>query len=182
MLAGTMGYMAPECVITGRASKESDVYSYGVVALEIATGRRPTMLVAKDDRIRTVEWVWEVCGRGNLVEAADPKLETEFDMQEMERLMAVALWCAHPDSNLRPSIRQAIHVLKFEAEMPALPPTMPVPTYFALPSLNSSTSISRSTTDEPKSSSLYTSNTDSSNFSSSSAVSLHSESSLLQQR
>ncbi|KAA8536373.1 hypothetical protein F0562_028851 [Nyssa sinensis] len=41
VLAGTMGYMAPECVITGKASKESDVYSFGIVALEIACGRKP---------------------------------------------------------------------------------------------------------------------------------------------
>lgn len=41
VLAGTMGYLAPECVADGRASKESDVYSFGVVALEISCGRRP---------------------------------------------------------------------------------------------------------------------------------------------
>jgi hypothetical protein len=41
VLAGTMGYMAPECVTTGKASKESDVYSFGIVALEIACGRKP---------------------------------------------------------------------------------------------------------------------------------------------
>ncbi|RWR77340.1 L-type lectin-domain-containing protein [Cinnamomum micranthum f. kanehirae] len=41
VIAGTMGYLAPECVTTGKASKESDVYSFGVVALEIACGRRP---------------------------------------------------------------------------------------------------------------------------------------------
>jgi hypothetical protein len=39
-LAGTMGYMAPECVISGRSSKESDIYSFGIVALEIACGRK----------------------------------------------------------------------------------------------------------------------------------------------
>ncbi|EEE55487.1 hypothetical protein OsJ_03672 [Oryza sativa Japonica Group] len=44
VLAGTLGYLAPECVITGRASRESDVYSFGVVALEIACGRRPAEL------------------------------------------------------------------------------------------------------------------------------------------
>nr|DAD45428.1 TPA_asm: hypothetical protein HUJ06_003658 [Nelumbo nucifera] len=39
IVAGTLGYMAPECVTTGKTSKESDVYSYGIVALEIACGR-----------------------------------------------------------------------------------------------------------------------------------------------
>ncbi|EYU18390.1 hypothetical protein MIMGU_mgv1a022756mg [Erythranthe guttata] len=133
VLAGTLGYMAPECMVTGRASKETDVYSLGIVMLEIACGRRPIDHSRRcgEDRVVLVEWVWRLYGKGELLEAADPKLETEFDEQEMERLMIVALWCVHPDSVQRPSIRQAVHVLDFEAELPLLPPMMPVPTYFA---------------------------------------------------
>ncbi|KAL3515457.1 hypothetical protein ACH5RR_022359 [Cinchona calisaya] len=129
VLAGTMGYMAPECVITGKANKESDVYSFGMVALEIACGRRPINVRAQEDQVRTVEWVWKLYGKGKLLEAADPKLGRDFDEQEMERLMVVALWCAHPDSTFRPSIRQVIHVLNIEAELPILPSNMPLPTY-----------------------------------------------------
>ncbi|KAL7157045.1 hypothetical protein ABFS83_02G051300 [Erythranthe nasuta] len=133
VLAGTLGYMAPECMVTGRASKETDVYSLGIVMLEIACGRRPIDHSRRcgEDRVVLVEWVWRLYGKGELLEAADPKLETEFDEREMERLMIVALWCVHPDSGQRPSIRQAVHVLDFEAELPLLPPMMPVPTYFA---------------------------------------------------
>ncbi|KAH7517655.1 hypothetical protein FEM48_Zijuj09G0087600 [Ziziphus jujuba var. spinosa] len=64
-----------------------------------------------------------------VVEAADPRLCGEFNEQQMERLMIVGLWCAHPDHNLRPSIKQAMHVLDFEAPLPALPLEMPLPTY-----------------------------------------------------
>ncbi|KAL3621013.1 hypothetical protein CASFOL_035925 [Castilleja foliolosa] len=128
VLAGTVGYMAPECVITGRASKETDVYSFGVVLLEIACGRRPIAL--KDsDQIVLVEWVWSLYGMGKLLDAADPNLSTEFDEREMEQLMTVALWCVHPDSNNRPSIRQAIQVLNFETSLPILPPELPLPMY-----------------------------------------------------
>ena len=58
-LAGTIGYMAPECVISGRASKESDIYiySFGVVALEIACGRKPINPNAKEDEKIMLEWV-----------------------------------------------------------------------------------------------------------------------------
>ncbi|KAF8664522.1 hypothetical protein HU200_054702 [Digitaria exilis] len=45
VIAGTMGYLAPECVTTGKASKESDVYSFGILALEVACGRRPVDVV-----------------------------------------------------------------------------------------------------------------------------------------
>ncbi|KAL7199732.1 hypothetical protein ACSBR2_021940 [Camellia fascicularis] len=128
VLAETMGYMAPECLVTSKSSKESDVYNFGIVALEIACGRKPIDLMAEEGHMRLVEWVWELYGRGNLLEAADAKLG-DFDEEQMECLLFVGLWCAHPDYNLRPSIKQAIQVLDFEAPLPSLPPNMPVPTY-----------------------------------------------------
>lgn len=79
-----------------------------------------------------LEWVWELYGEGRLLDAADPRLAGDFDVEQMERLMIVGMWCAHPDYNLRPSIRQAIHALNFEAPLPALPLKMPVATYFSL--------------------------------------------------
>ncbi|XP_062177362.1 L-type lectin-domain containing receptor kinase IX.1-like isoform X2 [Alnus glutinosa] len=133
VLAGTMGYMAPECVTTGNASKESDVYSFGIVALEIACGRKPIKTIAPQDQVVLVEWVWQLYGIGKVIEAADPRLDGDFDEQQMERLMIVGLWCAHPDRNLRPSIRETIHVLNFETTLPILPLTMPGPTHPALP-------------------------------------------------
>ncbi|WCJ18113.1 Concanavalin A-like lectin protein kinase family protein [Euphorbia peplus] len=134
VLAGTMGYMAPECATTGKASRESDVYSFGIVALELACGRKPIDTSVEEDEVYLVNWVWKLYGKGQLLEAADSRLGGQFDRQQMERLMIVGLSSAHPDENLRPSIRQSIHVLNFEAALPILPPTMPVPTYFAPPS------------------------------------------------
>nr|XP_009412465.2 PREDICTED: L-type lectin-domain containing receptor kinase IX.1-like isoform X2 [Musa acuminata subsp. malaccensis] len=129
VLAGTMGYLAPECVTTGKASKESDVYSFGIVALEIACGRRPVEPMEQKGKVRLVEWVWELYGWGRVLEAADGKLDGEFDEKQMACLMVVGLWCAHPDCTMRPSIRQAINVLNFETPWPELPPKMPVPMY-----------------------------------------------------
>lgn len=71
VLAGTLGYLAPECVMTGKASRESDVYSFGVVALEIACGRRPAELIEEPSKARLVPWVWELYGKRALLEAAD---------------------------------------------------------------------------------------------------------------
>ncbi|KAH0634649.1 hypothetical protein KY290_038114 [Solanum tuberosum] len=129
VLAGTMGYMAPECLTTGKASKETDVYSFGVVALEIACGRKPIDPKAEEHQVNIIEWAWRLYGMGNLSEAVDPRLSSEFNEEEVEHLLIVGLWCAHPDNNCRPSIRQAIQVLNFEAPLPTLPPNMPVPTY-----------------------------------------------------
>ncbi|KAJ4845016.1 hypothetical protein Tsubulata_041766 [Turnera subulata] len=129
VLAGTMGYMAPECIITSKASKESDVFSFGVVALEIACGRRVVKPNEEQAKVNLVSWVWDLYGRGRLLEAADDALYGEFGRDEMIHLLVVGLWCAHPDHHLRPSIRQAIQVLNFEGILPSLPSQMPVPTY-----------------------------------------------------
>ncbi|KAB5520620.1 hypothetical protein DKX38_024939 [Salix brachista] len=134
VLAGTIGYMAPECGLTGKASRESDVYSFGIVALEIACGRRPiNPRASNEDQVSLVHWVWELYGEGKLIEAVDPRLCGDFNKTQVERLMIVGLSCAHPDEHLRPSIRQSLHVLNFDAPLPILPSKMPVPSYFAPP-------------------------------------------------
>ncbi|KAK7400392.1 hypothetical protein VNO78_11598 [Psophocarpus tetragonolobus] len=128
-IAGTRGYIAPEYFTSGKAAKESDIYSFGVVLLEIASGRKPVELEAEEGQITVVEWVWKLYGLGRFLEAADPKLCGDFDESQMERLVVVGLWCVHPDYSFRPSIRQVIQVLKFESPLPILPLMMPVPTY-----------------------------------------------------
>ncbi|KAK2995073.1 hypothetical protein RJ640_028243 [Escallonia rubra] len=60
VLAGTMAYMAPECFVTHQASKESDVYSFGILALEIACGRKPIDHEADESQTRIINWVWAV--------------------------------------------------------------------------------------------------------------------------
>ncbi|KAG4205654.1 hypothetical protein ERO13_A04G116280v2 [Gossypium hirsutum] len=127
-----MGYIAPECVSSGKASKESDVYSFGVVALEIACGRRSIEPRYEESQASLVAWVWELYGNQQILGAVDLKLGMDFDAIQMECLLMVGLWCVHPDQNLRPSIRQVIQVLKFEAPLPKLPSRRPTPTYDVL--------------------------------------------------
>lgn len=134
VLAGTLGYMDPECVIIGKACVESDVYSFGVVLLEVACGRKPAVVLPDDDDdsavIHLAQLVWDqYYGQGRLLDAADPRLNGEFDEQEMERVLVVGLWCAHPDRAMRASIRQAVSVLRHEAPLPRLPAKMPVATF-----------------------------------------------------
>lgn len=134
-LAGTMGYMDPECMFSGSASTSSDVYSFGVVVLEVATGRRPIVDTEEEHvTMHLVQWVWERYGQGRILDAVDTRLGGELDGEEAEPVMVTALWCAHPDRALRPSIRQAVSVLRLEAPLPCLPASMPVATF--LPSLS----------------------------------------------
>ncbi|CAH2073227.1 unnamed protein product [Thlaspi arvense] len=67
---------------------------------------------------------------GEVITSIDEKLGTDgFDKKQAECMMVVGLWCAHPDRNSRPSIKQAIQVLNLEAPWPHLPTKMPVATY-----------------------------------------------------
>ncbi|XP_057832275.2 L-type lectin-domain containing receptor kinase IX.1 [Cryptomeria japonica] len=127
--AGTLGYLAPECVMTGRTSPESDVYSFGAVALEIATGRKALDVSLLEHNMRLVEWVWDLYGQGKVLEAADGRFDGEFEKTEMEQLMGIGLWCSHPDPAERPKITQVVKLLKLEDQVPQLPPALPVPTY-----------------------------------------------------
>ncbi|GER28856.1 kinase [Striga asiatica] len=131
-LAGTLGYLAPEYVSTGRASKESDVYSFGIVLLEIATGKKSVRTLGKGKSLS--EWVWDFYGEERIISALDERLGMNLDAEQAERLVTVGLWCAHPDRRLRPSIRQAVRALNFEADLPRLPAKMPVAVYCETPS------------------------------------------------
>ena len=109
-VAGTPGYLDPECVITGKASTESDMYSFGIVLLEIACGPRPMAAPSagegKEGQVfRLVEWAWDMHGRGAALGAADERLRGAFDPWEMEQVIAVGLWCARTPRCGRGSVR-----------------------------------------------------------------------------
>jgi serine/threonine protein kinase len=109
-------------LITGQVMPWSDVYSFGVVLLEVASGRRPFRPYGEES---LVGWVWQMYRRNDLLDAADQRLGGDFDSREMERMLLVGLWCAHPDYGLRPSIGQAMSVLLADEPLPEpLPPLM----------------------------------------------------------
>ncbi|XP_057779081.1 L-type lectin-domain containing receptor kinase VIII.1-like [Salvia miltiorrhiza] len=120
--AGTMGYLAPEYLLTGRATDKTDVFSYGAVVLEVASGRRP---IEKEPSSNLVEWVWGLHRDGNLVMAADPRLGNEFEESDMRKVMLIGLACSHPDPMARPAMRAVVQMLVGEAEIPVVPRTKP---------------------------------------------------------
>ncbi|XP_062014069.1 L-type lectin-domain containing receptor kinase IX.1-like [Rosa rugosa] len=139
-VVGTVGYIAPEYVIEGRASKESDMFSFGVVALEIACGRKSYNV---NDNLPLYKWVWKFYLEGHLLDAADESLEMEFEQEEMKCLLIVGLWCTHPHNKERPNAGQVMKVLKLEEPLPELPLDMHLQQPLPQPQLQSgSTSAS----------------------------------------
>ncbi|CAN6343894.1 unnamed protein product [Urochloa humidicola] len=123
---GTAGYIDPEFVNTRHPSTQSDVYSFGIVLLEIVSGRPPVILQeGGPPPFVLLKWVWGLYGRDKILDAADERLRGGDDERCMERVLIVGLWCAHPDQSERPSMVQAMHVLQSEdARLPELPQQM----------------------------------------------------------
>ncbi|XP_047051387.1 probable kinase CHARK [Lolium rigidum] len=126
-VAGTIGYIDPEFVNSRRPCTESDVYSFGIVLLEIASGRRPTpppgQPCAASASATLLGRVREMYDRNAVLDAADSRLKGAFVEWEMERLLVTGLWCGHADSSQRPSMVQAMSFLQPEdAELRVPPP------------------------------------------------------------
>ncbi|KAK2632140.1 hypothetical protein EUGRSUZ_L01950 [Eucalyptus grandis] len=111
-VVGTDGYLAPKYLNGRKATGESDIFSFGVVVLEIACGKR----TYQDEEIHVPlhKWVWQLYLAGNMLEAADEKMGSSFDRKEMECLMMVGLWCVHPDPRRRPKAGEVIRFLQLE--------------------------------------------------------------------
>ncbi|RCV19123.1 hypothetical protein SETIT_3G358600v2 [Setaria italica] len=124
-IAGTPGYVDPDFVTTGKRSRVSDVYSFGIVLLEIVSGRRPAVVDHQTMVTPLLLWVWGKNNGEAILEAADAALREEstaVDRGQMERALLVGLWCAHPDPTQRPSIAEALRALQSrDVEIPHLP-------------------------------------------------------------
>ncbi|KAH0923113.1 hypothetical protein HID58_023131 [Brassica napus] len=90
--------------------------------------------------------VWELYGKKELLSlGVDEKLGDDFNIEEAECLLVLGLWCGHPDKSSRPSIKQAIQVMKLESPLPAnLPLKRPVATYYNSASSSSPPSVNSS--------------------------------------
>ncbi|WCJ34027.1 Concanavalin A-like lectin protein kinase family protein [Euphorbia peplus] len=139
-IAGTPGYMAPESILTGRFTTETDVYAFGVLILEVACGRKPNE--ADEYNYGIVNWVWDFHKKGSIVNAADKRLCGDYDGLEMECFLVLGLGCCHPNPNERPSMKMVLQVLKGEVEPLIVPNQRPAFMWPPLPSSVSELDIS----------------------------------------
>ncbi|KAL5560819.1 hypothetical protein UlMin_037030 [Ulmus minor] len=115
-IRGTRGYMAPEWVTNRRITSKADVYSYGIVVLEMLTGRSPTE--ETEPRVELVTCVrekfYESCGKieSSLEKIMDPSMEGEYDAEKMEVLLSIALKCVEEDIDARPTMWQVVEMLQ----------------------------------------------------------------------
>ncbi|KAL6858951.1 hypothetical protein ACP4OV_017953 [Aristida adscensionis] len=120
---GTVGYIAPECFHTEKATRESDVYAFGAVVLEVVCGRRPRCDI--DGFHFLVDWVWRLHRDARALDAVDPRLGGAFDPDQAERLLLLGLACSHPAPGERPRTPAIQQILLGSVPPPEVPPLKP---------------------------------------------------------
>lgn len=112
-VAGTMGYLAPEYALLGQLTKKADIYSFGVLLLEMISGRSSTKAAWGEDLMVLLEWTWKLREDNKLLDIVDPEL-VEYPEEEVLRFIKVALFCTQAASQQRPSMTQVVEMLSNE--------------------------------------------------------------------
>ncbi|RVW12651.1 G-type lectin S-receptor-like serine/threonine-protein kinase [Vitis vinifera] len=118
---GTRGYLAPEWMINLRINAKADVYSYGVVLLELLTGKRASgfnLATAEGSgHNQMVQWFRLKIQEQELEEVIDPRLEKRCHKKEVQRMVRVALLCVEDDRDTRPAMSKVVELLVGEEEL-----------------------------------------------------------------
>ncbi|XP_017231619.2 probable serine/threonine-protein kinase At1g01540 [Daucus carota subsp. sativus] len=110
---GTFGYVAPEYAMTGHLLVKSDVYSYGVVLLELLTGRRPVDMSQPSGQENLVTWARPILrDKDRLDELADLRLGGKYPKDDFARVCTIAAACVAPEANQRPTMGEVVQSLK----------------------------------------------------------------------
>ncbi|KAK2422643.1 putative leucine-rich repeat receptor serine/threonine-protein kinase [Trifolium repens] len=117
-IAGTYGYMAPEYAMHGYLTDKADVYSFGIVALEIVSGRSNTLYPSKEEAFYLLDWAHMLKEKGDLMELIDRRLGSDFNKKEAMVMIDVALLCTNVTSNLRPSMSSVVSMLEGTTVVP----------------------------------------------------------------
>ncbi|MQL77642.1 hypothetical protein Taro_010054 [Colocasia esculenta] len=110
---GTFGYVAPEYAMTGHLLVKSDVYSYGVVLLELLTGRKPVDMSQPSGQENLVTWARPILrDKDRLEDIADPRLAGKYPNDDFLRVCTVAAACVASEANQRPTMGEVVQSLK----------------------------------------------------------------------
>ncbi|KAB2045542.1 hypothetical protein ERO13_D01G143000v2 [Gossypium hirsutum] len=110
-VAGTNGYMAPEYVMNGRLSVKADVFSFGVVVLELISGQRNSSFNLDVDAHSLLEWAYKLYKKGKSLEFMDPVLASSAVPEQVAMCIQIGLLCTQGDPQLRPDMRRVVILL-----------------------------------------------------------------------
>lgn len=110
-VAGTIGYLAPEYAIRGQLTRKADIYSFGVLLVEIVSGRCNTNTRLPIEEQYLLERTWELYERRELIGLVDPALNGDFDAEEACKFLKIGLLCTQDAPKLRPSMSTVVKML-----------------------------------------------------------------------
>ena len=153
-IGGTIGYLPPESFQKRSvATAKSDVFSFGIVVLEVVSGRRAVDLTYPDDQIILLDWIRRLSDEGKLLQAGDNRLpdgsySLSYSLSDMERLIHLALLCTLHSPESRPGMKWVVETLSgnMSGKLPALPSFRSHPLYISLSSPTNSSSSNATTT------------------------------------
>nr|CAB3476183.1 unnamed protein product [Digitaria exilis] len=114
---GTLGFRAPEYIHSGKATTKSDIFAFGVLVLEIVTGK----MAVDAQHCHLTDWVWNLHKEGRLPDAIDPTLTTEFHTSDAKRLLLLGLACSQPNPSDRPTMLKALQIITKSEPLPDVP-------------------------------------------------------------
>jgi len=115
-ITGTFGYLAPEYFSYGKVNEKIDVYAFGVVLLEIISGRRPITPGTAKGQESLVGWAKPLLSSGEIKQLVDPFLGNDYDCDEMERMTLAASLCTRTSSHSRPEMSLVLKLLRGDDE------------------------------------------------------------------
>ncbi|GKV48271.1 hypothetical protein SLEP1_g55093 [Rubroshorea leprosula] len=147
-VVGTLGYMSPEYGLAGIFSEKSDVFSFGVLLLEIVSGKKVTRFLYNDEHLSLLSHAWQLWNKGKGLHLIDEALADSFSSTEVKRCIQIALLCVQDHAENRPTMAAVISMLSSETEL--LQPKEPTftfhnPSKFDQPSDNNPSSVCENT-------------------------------------
>lgn len=119
---GTFGYVAPEYASTGMLNERSDVYSFGILIMEVISGRNPVDYSRPPEEVNLIEWLKKMVTNRNPEGVLDPKLPEKPTARSLKRILLVALRCVDPNAQKRPKMGHVVYMLEAQ-ESPSKEPS-----------------------------------------------------------
>ncbi|KAK8629312.1 hypothetical protein V6N13_078156 [Hibiscus sabdariffa] len=122
-VAGTIGYMAPEYALWGHLTHKADVYSFGVLTMELVSGKNTNNFMPSEKFVCLLDWACHLRKSGNLTALLDERLRSEVkNEEEVELMVKVALLCTNASASLRSTMSEVVNMLEGRTNVPDLIP------------------------------------------------------------
>ncbi|MDV3166623.1 MAG: protein kinase, partial ['Waltheria sp.' little leaf phytoplasma] len=113
-VAGTLGYVAPEYALYGQLTERTDVYGFGVVLLELLSGKKAVISFDGPRTLLLTDWAWSLVEEGRVLDVVDETMAELGTAEVMEKYVLVAILASHPKLYARPTMDQIVRMLEVD--------------------------------------------------------------------